>query len=1034
MSLDLKSWKANVSSSLYNWHIRMEQTGVGSIYAFLAAMALHPIVQAARAGEWSALMTLGSVISGTGSNRLATAIQTWQDESDAARQIAMQLLMEPDLRIALDAVLDRLEVIPRARHALPEADQSWFADTLHAEMSNIGNLTRFEAHLTGSGAIAQGQGTTAAGERGVAIRGNLRESTVITGDHAIVGDVYTGEPGRTPEEALMIYRRVLVSHFRHMSLQGLDLGASDPTGDQQRFDLAQVYVDLNTTTQVPRSQQQSSSHQLPVALETRQLGVLEAIRDHRHLVLLGDPGSGKSTVLSNLALCLAAQRLEPDGEWSQWLSVWPTQEIDVVPVLITLRELARTALSDPREAEPGYIWDFIANRLKAQNLVFAEEALQDCLENGRAILLFDGLDEIPTQQQRTFIRDAVAACARRYGQCRIVVTCRTLSYQEPNWRLSNFHSEVLAPFNEEQIDRFIASWYAELARLGNVESGAMTRITQHLQHALRRSDLWQLASNPLLLTVMALIHTHKGRLPEARALLYEETVDLLLWRWEQIKMRGEDDSPQLRNLLAAIDRTDVDLKRILWQLAFDIHQQDGTDEANTVADISESRLQRMLIELHPDRSRDWAYQVVEAMKLRAGLLVEYAPEVYRFPHRTFQEYLAGAHLSTQPDFPQLATRLVCEGAVWREAVLLAAGRLVYLNGDTSKPLALAAELCPAKSTDTNAAWYKAWLAGDVLLEMGRNRVLDSALGQELDARVRERFVSLLRKGALQPVERATAGNTLGRLDDPRFRPDAWYLPDEPLLGFVEIPAEPFLMGSNPHHDTGALENEQPQHELHLPDYFIARYPVTVQQFYTFVEETDYNWKSNSQSQSELNHPVVDVSWNDALAYCDWLTMRLRDWKKTPKSLAILLGKGGRIALPSEAEWEKAARGTDGSRYPWGDDPDPNRGNYFDTGLPATSAVGSFPRGASPYGVQECSGNVWEWTSSLWKEDRYPYLEEASAWTQRETLKSNRRALRVIRGGSFADGAGSVRCALRGKLYAGSVNDVIGFRIVLTALP
>jgi formylglycine-generating enzyme required for sulfatase activity len=121
-----------------------------------------------------------------------------------------------------------------------------------------------------------------------------------------------------------------------------------------------------------------------------------------------------------------------------------------------------------------------------------------------------------------------------------------------------------------------------------------------------------------------------------------------------------------------------------------------------------------------------------------------------------------------------------------------------------------------------------------------------------------------------------------------------------------------------------------------------------------------------------------VTWHDAIAYCTWLTSCLRDWEQTPEPLATLLRQEAwQVILPSEAEWEKAARGTDGRRYPWGNDLDPNRANYNGTGIETTSAVGCFPQGVSPYKVEELSGNVWEWTRSLWGRDsepqfRYPY--------------------------------------------------------------
>jgi len=164
------------------------------------------------------------------------------------------------------------------------------------------------------------------------------------------------------------------------------------------------------------------------------------------------------------------------------------------------------------------------------------------------------------------------------------------------------------------------------------------------------------------------------------------------------------------------------------------------------------------------------------------------------------------------------------------------------------------------------------------------------------------------------------------------------------------------------------------------------------------------------------HSVRYVSWHERLAYCRWLTEILRSWEGTPEPLGSLLREDGWcITLPSEAEWEKAARGglpSPGDRggagggvlYPWGNDPDPNRANYDDTGIGTTSAVGCFPGGASPYGVEELSGNVYEWTRSHYK--KYPY----DAGDGREDLEAGDEARRVVRGGALFFSRRIVRCA------------------------
>jgi len=252
--------------------------------------------------------------------------------------------------------------------------------------------------------------------------------------------------------------------------------------------------------------------------------------------------------------------------------------------------------------------------------------------------------------------------------------------------------------------------------------------------------------------------------------------------------------------------------------------------------------------------------------------------------------------------------------------------------------------------------------------------------------------------------------------------------------WVEIPAGPFLMGSDPHTDPKAQPDELPQHRVYLSTFWISRTPVTNHQFARFVQATGYkslgsspdyivgdsHWVTNDAGDHWVadvtwDHPVTDVTWDDALAFSRWAGVR----------------------LPSEAEWEKAARGTHGRLYPWGNQPPDARRCNFDRvvvrGWP--TPVGSYPAGANSYGVLDMAGNVWEWCSTLWGEDwlkpgyAYPYRTDDG----REDL--SRPGYRILRGGSWGSPDSRVRCAFRGRQGKDYWTRVInGFRVARSSSP
>ncbi len=214
--------------------------------------------------------------------------------------------------------------------------------------------------------------------------------------------------------------------------------------------------------------------------------------------------------------------------------------------------------------------------------------------------------------------------------------------------------------------------------------------------------------------------------------------------------------------------------------------------------------------------------------------------------------------------------------------------------------------------------------------------------------------------------------------------------------------------------------------------------MTVAQFRTFVDATQFEINNADALRDPDGRPVRYMSWHDAMKYCNWLNEMLATVPALEHSAAAQLVRKHRwrISLPSELEWEKATRGgLLGCIFPWGDTADSNRTNYSESDIGDTSAVGCFP--ANGYGLYDTVGNIWEWTRSLWGKDlmnpdfAYPYDSNDK---KREDLSAGDDNYRVVRGGAFHLDRGSARCACRGRLPPDFRGDDLGFRVVLRSPP
>ena len=916
-----------------------------------------------------------------------------------------------------------------------------------------------------------------------------QNTTIFTGNQH---QIYLDQQKKLDRTALRTaYLNHLFESTHLLSLTGVDPKVASEA--EARFELELVYTALLTQS---GEDYQLWQHQQRLDKTQKRLSAVEQLNREQRLVLLGDPGSGKTTFVNFVALCLAGEALgKPEANLALLQAPLPPEKEDdaadekkakatpqpwdhgvLIPVRVILRDFAVRGLPESgKTASARDLWNFIVAELERASLAdFAEFLHQELLETG-GILLIDGLDEVPEADQRRIqIKQAVEDFTASFSKCRILVTSRIYAYQKQDWKLNGFKDTVLAPFTPGQIKRFVDHWYAYIGRLRGLHSEDVQGRAELLKRAIENNDRLQaLAERPLLLTLMASLHSWRGgSLPEHREKLYDDTVELLLDWWERPKLVPDSEGRYrlLQPSLAEWLRVDKDkIRKFLNTLAFQVHA--SQDDLVGTADIAEDDLVCGLMQLSPERDLRPGL-LIDFLSQRAGLLIPRGHKIYTFPHRTFQEYLAACYL-TDEDYPdKLAELALADPERWREVTLLAGAKAA--RGSVSSIWLLVEALCEENPPDTISAAKPVWgalFAGQVLAESTDLSHINPRNQVKRD-RVKAWLHRTLRFNEFPPTERATAGAILGKIGDPR--PEVL---DVDFMQFCFVPAGPFWMGIDKADEARkALEKVgfflyEDFHQTDLPyPFWISQFPVTNAQFQQFVK-TGYQedrwwtrdgrkWRGKQTRPAKFggvfdlpNHPVVRVCWYEALAFTRWLTHHFQEQGWLPSA--------GKITLPNEAEWEKAARGGlaipeqpliqsiqdiqtapnltltpnpfPKRLYAWGDQPDPNLCNFVETNIGSTNAPGCFTAGQSPYGCEEMSGNVWEWTRSLWGKEvrkpdfKYPY----NAQDGREDLEALKNTARVCRGGAFSDDEWFVRCSMRYLFHPVDRNFGLGFRVVLS---
>ncbi|MFI5399238.1 MAG: SUMF1/EgtB/PvdO family nonheme iron enzyme [Candidatus Binatia bacterium] len=696
-----------------------------------------------------------------------------------------------------------------------------------------------------------------------------------------------------------------------------------------------------------------------------------AQRDIRLLVVLGQPGSGKTTLLKHLALVCASGKAGELGLTG-----------DTVPIVVPLRQLktegdfapALLAASEP--ALRGYPPNFFA----------------PALADGRCLLLLDGLDEVVDREEREKVSRWIEELAARYPRNRIVVTARFAGYRDARLRMGHLELSI-ERFGRDEIESFLRRWYRAVQAQLYGDSPESAQRAEELAAGLIKAildhdEIRVLAANPLMLQIIALVHRDRGALPKRRVELYEECTNVLLEHWD--RARG------IETLLSAREARQVLQPVALWMHSETNRIHASQDEVLRIIKDQVARLSRPLD----------AEAFLRSVRDRSGLLTGHGVDEYGFQHLSFQEYLAAEEIRNTRQFEVLVQHY--DESWWREVTRLfvglgnpnyfddfmrgvaGAGKLAGHESFTAECIRDA--LLPSAQPFVEAATAKPGFADRIRRSLGR------------DSGVMRRYAALQALRALPPLELARVAQGLSAaVRDPdaavrriarellvasrSYGPEALDEGVDPASGLpririnagdgtelVLVPGGEFMCGEPARRET-------------LQSFYLARYPVTNTQYAEFLKATPKAAKPEYWEDERFNQPqqpVVGVSWEEARTYCEWAGLR----------------------LPTEWEWEKGARGTDGRTYPWGeDDPDPSRAVFGDPGGQPAPA-GSCPAGASPYGLMDMAGNVWEWTASLYKKGK--------DWC-------------TVRGGSFFNGAQFLRAAIRYFNRPATRFRYVGFR-------
>lgn len=764
------------------------------------------------------------------------------DEPEPVNDAAKELAKSPD-----DDLAQQLLALQIQR--LLQRD-SELAQSLH-QLASSSPGTHYRATATGEAVVAQAGGVAA---RQVAIgrdvQGNVMQLFVDPAAMAapkirrLLG--VDDAPGEAELEAATAdYLRHLLDMHRYLGLRGM--GVHDRVA--LKLPLLELFVPLVARIATPAGDAWNADERIAgrrlTAEEREAIGehgkphpVLDLLQRNDGLVVLGDPGAGKTTLLKFLAVALASGQGEELGLGRR------------LPIMLPLAAYARV-LAGREIALEG----FIATYYRELGVALPLGAmLQRALAEGRALFLFDGLDEVRDEALRARVVANVKrffALHRRTGN-KFVLTSRVVGYKDVRPQAEGLEECTLLDFGADEIESFIERWVTAVEAAAGAGGAGRRRAAEEkreLLDAVRRSPgVRSLASNPLLLTILALMKRQGVSLPERRVELYQNYVETLIRHWNLARSLEE----------GRVDRS-LDLHetlKVLAPLALWMHET-----SPGIGLVPEAKVRQRLETIYRQRGADdpaaSARGFLRDIREHAGLLLDRGGRQYGFIHLTFQEYLAAVALARlgQTDPSPVIDALTAQlgEAPWHEVARLAVGVLGLVQGRDEAASEVVRALADAGEPGVGIE-----LAGLTVADVWPGGVTEGCR-----AKVRERLLATMRDDRRVPAaRRAAAGAALAAVGDLRRE-----VLDLDAMQFCSVPAGPFCMGSERN------KHEKPVHTVDVKAFRIGRFPVTVAQYEMFRVAQDGDGPAPGFHPAAATCPKSEITWHDARAFCEWLTRR-----------------------------------------------------------------------------------------------------------------------------------------------------------------